>query len=315
MKKAWHILNYHDISWEENPLLRGIGGSFSPDVFRSHVEALSANSKIVSIQEGFEKFAAGKITEPLVSFWFDDGFKGVRRYALPILRDQGASAAMSVNSKFTLRQEMFWRCKLSCINHLGGSGMLRELLQSSAMRQDNNATAHSQPDAITSVKSHVLDVFSLDIVSAIDQVYRELTTSRFRDDAFRIFDEIEGIRILFRNGWEICNHSCSHYPVGENSYIHRFQHDFDVCENDITDALGISTRFWVVPFDRVAHRSEKIHSTFEKADDRNRFLVLVGNKLNLEAGKQYRVLYRVSVPNLPGKALVRHLATLPVNAD
>lgn len=43
MKKGWYILNYHDISWEENILMRGVGGTVPTDIFYDHVKNLKNN--------------------------------------------------------------------------------------------------------------------------------------------------------------------------------------------------------------------------------------------------------------------------------
>ena len=85
MNPGWYILNYHDISWEESAYTRAIGGNLPPDIFRSHLVALGQNARLVSIPDGFQRFRQGGIDEPLVSFWFDDGLTGVRKYALPLL--------------------------------------------------------------------------------------------------------------------------------------------------------------------------------------------------------------------------------------
>src|SRR4051812_40209369 len=124
MKKAWYILNYHDISWEENAYMLGIGGSFSPDIFNEQVQTLKNSMRCVSVQEGFEAFRSNKISEPLLSFWFDDGFTGVRKYAYPILEENNIKAAIAINSRFMLHEELFWRCKLSYLSRFDGLNSL-----------------------------------------------------------------------------------------------------------------------------------------------------------------------------------------------
>ncbi len=60
MNPGWYILNYHDISWEESAYTRAIGGNLPPDIFRSHLDALSQNARLVSVPDGFERFRAGR---------------------------------------------------------------------------------------------------------------------------------------------------------------------------------------------------------------------------------------------------------------
>ena len=72
MKKGWYILLYHYIFWEENPYIRGIGGTCPPDMFRDHLAHLSRVGEFVSISEGLSRLTQGNITNRLFSFWFDD---------------------------------------------------------------------------------------------------------------------------------------------------------------------------------------------------------------------------------------------------
>lgn len=298
MKKAWYILNYHDISWEENPFLQGIGGSFSPDIFREHVETLKQYGKLVSIQEGFELYRLGKINETLISFWFDDGFTGVRKYAMPIMDIHGVKGAISIDSRFTLREEMFWRSKLSFIGQTDGLRFLRSKLKKHGYTLDK------------SVKGFVMDHFSMEIVETIDSVYKEFTQEYIREDAFRLFDTMDGIKELHQNGWEITNHSSSHYPVAEENHIDNFKNDFVSCEKALYEHLAIETRFWVIPFDRQKSRSNRLKEVFYTVDDKDRYLVLVGDKFNQIHHENERIIHRIEPPYLNGKGLIKYLNAL-----
>jgi len=298
MKNAWYILNYHDISWEENDFLKGIGGSFPPDIFREHLTELSQHARLVSVQEGFTLYCSGNITEPLVSFWFDDGFTGVRKYAMPIMDSYGIFGAISIDSRFTLREEMFWRLKLSFIAQTDGLRFLRSKLKKHGYTLDKT------------VKGFVMDHFSLDIVDIIDSVYEMFVSKHVREDAFRLFDTMDGIQKLYQHGWEISNHTTSHYPVAEESHISYFKEDFDVCEQALQKHLNIETKFWVIPFDRQNTRSERLKEVFYDSDDKNRYLVLVGNKSNQIHDPSDRIIHRIEPPYVDGKGLVRYLKTL-----
>ena len=96
MNPGWYILNYHDISWEECAYTRAIGGNLPPDIFRSHLDALSQNARLVSIPDGFQRFREGDIDEPLVSIWFDDGLASGRKYALPLMERVPAIPVLSL---------------------------------------------------------------------------------------------------------------------------------------------------------------------------------------------------------------------------
>ena len=49
---GWYIILYHDVSWEESPFVRHIGGTCPPDVFRDHVRACAGLGELVSIRDG-----------------------------------------------------------------------------------------------------------------------------------------------------------------------------------------------------------------------------------------------------------------------
>lgn len=297
MKRGWYILNYHDISWEENAFVRGIGGSFPPDVFREHLDTLCQHARLVSIDEGLKHYREGTIDAPLVSFWFDDGFTGVRKYAKPLMDAHGVAGAISVNSRFALREEMFWRSKLSYLSQTDGLRFLRSRLKPLGYR------------AGESLKAFTMDRFSPEMIAAIDSVYNEMTDETMRDDAFRIFDTMEGLRSLQMSGWVIANHTSAHYPVSEAHYVHRFKAEFDECEAALRQHLGIETDHWVIPFDRDSLKLDALLKTFRAADEKTRHLVLVGDRYN--AAYRERLIHRIEPPYLDGKALVRFLGSIP----
>jgi peptidoglycan/xylan/chitin deacetylase (PgdA/CDA1 family) len=302
LKNGWYILNYHDISWEENPFIRGIGGSFPPDIFREHLEVLSQHGKLVSVQEGFKRWQQGRLDEPLASFWFDDGFAGVRRYAMPIMDSFGVKGAISINSRFTLRKEMFWRAKLSYLSQTDGLRFLRSRLKPFGYTLN-------QP-----IKAFTMDHFSLKLIKVIDAIYEEFVPEHVRSDAFRIFDTMEGIGILHKNGWEIANHSSAHYPLGEAGHIEHFAEEFTECEEALRTHLDLETRFWVLPFDRKSLPLGELLKVFHNADTRERHLVLVGNRTNTNDDPHQKVIFRIDPPYLNGEELARYLKSIPCDA-
>jgi peptidoglycan/xylan/chitin deacetylase (PgdA/CDA1 family) len=294
MNKAWYILNYHDISWEDTLLTRGIDGSFPPDVFRDHIKYLSNNFRFVSIQEGVELLRNNKIIEPIVSFWFDDGYRGTRKYALPILNELNIKAAISINSRFFLHEEMFWRCILSYLHFKDGDRFIRSYFRNKEIKIDD------------SLKKLSMDNFSIDFVRFIGKKYNEITSEYFRKDAFRIFDNVEGIKKYKENKWIIANHSSAHYPIGEDSYIHELKNSFLECESAINDNLQIETDFWVIPFERKAKRSKILFDVFKNINC-NKTLVLGGDSANTE---YTGVLNRIGIPNTNGPGLIKRLSRI-----
>jgi peptidoglycan/xylan/chitin deacetylase (PgdA/CDA1 family) len=299
MKDGWYILNYHDVSWEESIYIRGIGGTCPPDIFREHLAYLSKHGEFVSVQEGFDKYRSGDIKKPIISFWFDEGLRGVRKYAYPLLEKYNVKAAISVHSKFMTGKEMFWQFKLSFLSQVDGMRFLRSRLRKHGYKYS------------MLVSDFVFDNFSSSIIKEIDAVYQSSTDDIYRKDAFRVFDDVEGIRELKGNGWLISNHSASHYPVGEDSCLERFFDEFNECEEVINNTLDMKTEFWVLPFDRPAHRSKNLKDIFNKTNKGERHLVLVGNEINKEYDEKEKFLYRIALPIVSGKEMIEHLEKIP----
>jgi Polysaccharide deacetylase len=298
MQSAWYVLLYHNVSWEENPYLRGLDVTIPPDLLREHLALLARHGDLVSVTEGLERLATGGFRRPTFSFWFDDGFVGVRRYAAPILAEHGAAGALSICSRFVTREELFWRAKLSYLHYLDDLQRFRSALQGLGAPPGRQ------------VKDHVLDHFSPAMLQVLDQVYREMTTEQERADAFRLFDTAEGLADLRGQGWLLVNHTAAHYPVGEAAARALFASQFNECESALQELFGGASRCWVLPFDRERHRAPDVGDLMRR-DGGGRYLGLVGNRGNGVASTHDRVLYRIGVPVCTGRELVKLLARIP----
>jgi Polysaccharide deacetylase len=278
---GWYILLYHEVSWEEAPFLRYIGGTCPPDVFRDHVETCATLGALVSIEQGMNRLQRCDFTEPVFSFWFDDGLAGVRRYAAPILAEHGVTGATSVCSRFVARAEMCWRFKLSYLQSSDAGRHLRERLRKFGFQEQDLA------------RHFTLDKFDEGILSIIDQLYEEVTCPFMREDAFRIFDTPEGLLELCQKGWTIANHSAAHYPIGESQVKISLLEQFVECEQFMSDLFKKESKFWVLPFDR------KVQLTALDVIRRppGRQIVLVRNKVNVPLNSEDSgILYRINSP-------------------
>jgi peptidoglycan/xylan/chitin deacetylase (PgdA/CDA1 family) len=294
MQNAWYILLYHDVSWEENPYSRGLGITMPPDLLRDHLAHLSRWGEILSVADALDRANAPNWGQPAFSFWFDDGFAGVRQHALPLLDRYGAAGALSICSRFVYREELFWRLKLSFLSSMGGMGLLRTRLQ---------AQGHTLGAPLRDI---VLDRFSLSVVEAIDAVYREFTSEAERQDAFRLFETPDGLAELRRRGWTMANHSAAHYPVGEDAYLSGFASQFGECEQGFQRLFGEDSRFWVLPFDRGHRRAVELASHIKQQAE-GRYFGLVGQNVNTSRTIHEKILHRIAVPQCSGRELVKYL--------
>lgn len=300
MKAGWYILNYHDVSWEQSPFIRAVGDSFSPDIFHEHVAALAKKFELVSVQEGWARLQNGDIDQPILSFWFDDGYAGVRKYAFPILEDAGVKAGMAVNSSFMLRKDFYWRLKLGFLAHVDGLRFLRQRLRTMGYKGGD------------SVRSFTLQNCSAEIIAVIDELFVRFTSEEMREDVFRHFDDVEGIRFLLDHGWEISNHTAAHYPVSDANEFQRFERQFAECESELEKSLGVPTRFWVLPFGMPFTDPSGTQVRFEEAEGKERALVYVGSKINQHSALHKHRLSRILVPIASANELLVSLSRLAV---
>lgn len=292
MRKGWYILLYHDVSWEESPFVRGIGGTCPPDIFRDHLRHLRMAGRFVSIDEGLRRLNDGGPDEPLFSIWFDDGLAGVAKYAVPLVEQLGITGGYSVCSRFFNRQEFFWRFKLSYLSYVDGMRFLRSRLRAYGYKSSQ------------SIKVFCLERFSSEVLGAIDDVFERFTSDLERRDAFRLFEAPAGLRDLKARGWTIANHTAAHYPVGFDGCADMFEPQFTECEGAYQKLLGEASMFWVLPF---GHASDAPPDTFRRCGG-DRYLVLVGDKINEADGGAQPILYRIGVPICTGSELIRFLS-------
>jgi peptidoglycan/xylan/chitin deacetylase (PgdA/CDA1 family) len=194
--------------------------------------------RLIAIRDGMERLSRSEIDEPLISFWFDDGLAGVRKYAAPILAKRDVSGATSICSRFATRIEMFWRFKLSYLHSIGAGPLLRRRLSEYGCNES------------CQLRSFTIDKFQSGLLAAINEIYDELVPSHVQQEAFKIFDTPEGLLVLRKQGWAITNHSAAHYPIGESHVNDILLEQFEECEQFIRDLTGAASGYWVFPFDR-----------------------------------------------------------------
>jgi peptidoglycan/xylan/chitin deacetylase (PgdA/CDA1 family) len=293
LNPGWYLLLYHNVSWEESPFLWHIGGTCPPDIFRDHVEECSRLGDLVSIQDGIEAIGKGKVDRPLFSFWFDDGFAGVRKYAAPILAERGITGATSVCSRFATGKELFWRLKLSYLNATGAGERLRtELLRYGCSLTD-------------SLSEFTLTNFRLELVEVINAIFKEVVSPAAEERGVGLFDGPDQLRALYEQGWVIANHSASHYPNRDGLDDRVMQKEFEECDEFLKSITGAPSPFWVAPFGTMS--AKYIQAITSKNDLKT--IVLVGDLGNTPArARSGRILYRVCIPSNDRNAVGPSLA-------
>lgn len=282
MQPGWYILNYHNIDWEDSLLTRAVGGTVRPDVFAQHLEWLREAGELISVSAGLQRLAAGEeFRRPAFSVWFDDGFRGTREYGLPICERFGITAAVSVNSRFALRREMFWRCQVSYLVLTDGARHLRRELR-----------GHFERVPLT-LREWTTENFGPTLRRVIDEVYEQRTTPAFREDARRLFDDVDGIRRLADAGWLITNHTASHPAITLQMGWSKVAAEFEECD-ELVRECGPGAQYWVIPF---GNGAEHFLPQFQQRAT----AVLLGKRRNTVESWQHGLIWRHSVPTHRGQ--------------
>lgn len=275
-----------------------LGGNMKPIDFDTQISFLASQYEFVSLEEGLSRTKNQSIEKPIFTVTFDDGFKSVGAQALPILKKHKIKGAQAVNSAFMLGEDTFWRIKLTAI------------LESSAIEQLKDFLVPFGYKKGQSILNFTLDHFDQKILDGIHQIYDERVSKETKTYIAGLFDPPQNINRLASEGWEICNHTKHHLPVTEASGIHLMKDEFEACQQDLKNNLNLTSRFWVIPFDRIDKRADELVNTFESIAPQDATLVFAGNKINRTENNDSRCLYRIAPPALTGKALIQYLGKI-----
>jgi hypothetical protein len=122
-------------------------------------------------------------------------------------------------------------------------------------------------------------------------VYDKYTTEEFRQHAFDVFDDRNGLLHLKENGWIVANHSAAHYPLsislGERFIQDQFQECADACGDVISDATIV-----VLPFEY--NFQDGVDAAYRKLLP-DQLVVPVQNRPNTVSSYQAGFIYRYVV--------------------
>jgi peptidoglycan/xylan/chitin deacetylase (PgdA/CDA1 family) len=283
LEPGLHIMNYLGVSFEASELIRGIGWYHSPDVLEAHLAFYAAHAHLISLSDGLARLRSGpEFDRPHVALWFDDGFRGVREQALPILESYGITAGTSVCSRFARREEMYWVCMLSALAACDGLPIVRSRLH----RQFGYPRW-------TPLKEWIHLNFSLPVVSVIKDVWLECTTEAYRESAADLFDDERGLRELVAAGWLVANHTAAHYPAGRRSPAALVIDQFVEGAEFVRSLSPGAAPYLVAPFGCVGRQGAPVEFLSSLGLDGT--IVCVGNRRNTVATfREAPVIHRTS---------------------
>ena len=293
LSQGAYFLTYHSVGWEDSAFTHAIPEfTVPPDVFRRHLKMLSEVGRLTSPQEALQKLRNDTVTEPLIVLWFDDGHKGVIKWALPELQNLQISGALSVCSQFITREEFYWRSKMSYLSHLDLMRAVRSVLREKRM----NVPPY--------LRSWSIRNFDPIIVDAMDTILREQGLNEVINKGKSEFMNVEDVKYISEKSWIISNHTSSHYPTVDK---HMGEKQFLECERFLNDIDPFGSNLWVFPFGSCFGSGiEDILS-----ENKSKIKVLVGNKKTKSNDlNNRREIHRIPARAEPASDLKKRLSKL-----
>jgi peptidoglycan/xylan/chitin deacetylase (PgdA/CDA1 family) len=93
----------------------------SPERFADHLEYLSSRYRILPLRELIDRIERRRSIRSCVAITFVDAYRGVYRYAAPILREHDAHATVFACSDYAERGDVYWWDALEMVRQAGGA--------------------------------------------------------------------------------------------------------------------------------------------------------------------------------------------------
>jgi peptidoglycan/xylan/chitin deacetylase (PgdA/CDA1 family) len=291
--QKWYGFLYHNISWGEDNSIRGIGGTCSPDIFREHIELLSKFGKIVTVSNAIKSLDSNSDNKPLISIFFDDGFKGSCEYGLKILEEYGYRGSIAICPNFYNKKDILYRMKLSSLHFADADRIIR-----TKIRVNNKI--------IKSIKEHTLSLFSTEMLLSINENYNEVIDIKDKNTAKEQFCSVSNLNELQLQGHELFNHTLNHYPITENINKGIIEKEYVNAGVIMNKDFNIEDKFWVVPFGIY----NKTFMDIVNNNYKDKVLILCGNKVNTLANINQNIIYRFVPPLISGKKYIKYLKSV-----
>jgi len=110
--RSFVVFVYHDVSDAPSPFSRDHGLAVSVQQFTRQIQDIASMFHVISLDE----LLAGRVPRRAALLTFDDGFLGVVRHALPILRGLGVPSTIFLNMA-PVRGEPFWAARVTYLCH------------------------------------------------------------------------------------------------------------------------------------------------------------------------------------------------------
>lgn len=185
--------------------------------------------QFVSIDE----FAAAGCHHGLACVSFDDGYKSVFEYALPVLQGLDISTTIFINSAM-LKGGVFWRDKVRMLQNLN---LVEDFEAFSMVAEGDPSQSFYRRSKQPTVNSAAVDV-------ALEQFFADHSIEL--EEPAAVIDDVSWIRPA--PGLSYGNHSHSHYVLASLSAREQ-QQEIALCQAQLQDVPGITcSEIFSIPF-------------------------------------------------------------------
>lgn len=290
------LVFYHGLGDGKSPCLRYLNDEIPVDVFGYHVNFLSANYDILSLNDSVKNVLDESFvfTKPICSISFDDGLKSVYRQAFPILKESGINATVFLNTAVVGNNNMLWTHQ---INYLISNYGVDEIY--SLFNRFKDCTLSEAPNNEYAIQDWYKKNYERNCANnLLQRIFKHaelcLIDIAKEQQLYLDWDEIAEMEC---SGITFCSHTQSHAPLG------LFENEKSV-EEEITSAYstllknGNELDFVSFPFGMKRDYGEK--AIRYALDIGHKYVIEVGTGMNnVESVKESKVLARVSLGSVP----------------
>ncbi|MBF0193622.1 MAG: polysaccharide deacetylase family protein [Magnetococcales bacterium] len=199
-----YILLYHSVvdpdnrqQWEYSYKK----GEVTAQQFRCQLEYMLTHMTPIALSQAPELLSKGELDRPYFAVTFDDGFQNNLTVANPIIKELNLKPTVFVNGAFARQEEVFFRILSAIIIQKGHAHLLaarlRQLIGQYEWSDDGDLL-------FIQMKTHYT-------TDTMEQATIDIYKQHVGDPAeLRVHLDLEELKKLQNNGWEIGNHTDAH---------------------------------------------------------------------------------------------------------
>ena len=238
------ILTYHSVI--EDPLEFDIWTHMNLSLFEEHMQILSNESEVVSLNELTHRILKGKIRGNIVAVTFDDGFRNNYTTAYPILKKYNIPATIFLATDYVNNNNLFWpeRISYSLIKTKEKTLNLPTGLSFSIKENDQKSIAYRKTVDWLKTKSNQ-DIFrEIKSIENQLQVVYDVNDKLFQQFMPLKWDEIRSMEKegLITFGGHTATHAILSQLTEEEAYK-----EMETCKSALDNSLEHEVKIWAYP--------------------------------------------------------------------